>query len=414
MQRFLNNVLYNLFIITITFGIVFHDVIGFKSIDEICGLCLLIIFIFSLFRSKEWRINKVFLFTLCVFLFYLCYSLWIGSNNKKAILMDLIIQMKPYLAFFCMYQLKPQFSKDQCLLLKQFMLLLWFMLLPLGLVDIVIPHTISSIMKHPSNFAGAIAVISLVYLYASNYTKKDKIIFLIMLTIGLVSGRSKFYGFYALSIFVMLYFENPNNLKFNIKNISIITFTLAIIVLVAWDKLMIYFGQSLIEETEKDSIARFVLYATSLNIFVDYLPFGSGLASFATHASGYYYSPIYIKYNIDHVWGISKNDWAFVADTYYPSLAQFGIVGIILFILFWLYLLKKSYKIFSETENTKAFALVLLITGYCLIENIADASFTSNKGLFMLMFMGLIISGGSKNAQIASNSNKNNSTIQQL
>lgn len=404
MQTFLNNILYNLFIITITFGIVFHDIIGFKSIDEICGLCLFIIFIFSLFRSEDWRINKVFLFTLCVFLFYLCYSLWIGSNNKKAILMDLIIQMKPYLAFFCMYQLRPQFSQGQRLLLKQFMLLLWFMLLPLGLADIVISGTISSIMKHPSNFAGAIAVISLVYLYASDYTMKDKLIFLIMLTIGLVSGRSKFYGFYALAVFVILYFENPNNLKFNLKNISILTFTIGIIVLVAWEKLMIYFGQGLMEETEKDSIARFVLYATSLNIFVDYLPFGSGLASFATHASGYYYSPIYVKYNIDHVWGISKNDWAFVADTYYPSLAQFGIVGVILFISFWLYLLKKSYKIVSKTESSKAFALVLLITGYCLIENIADASFTSNKGLFMLMFMGLIISGGSREAHIASQS----------
>lgn len=404
MQTFLNNILYNLFIITVTFGIVFHDAIGFKSIDEICGLCLFLIFLFSLFRSDDWRINKAFLFTICVFIFYFCYSLWIGSNNKKAILIDLIIQMKPYLAFFCMYQLKPQFSNEQRLLLKQFMLLLWFMLLPLGLVNIVIPHTISSVMKHPSNFAGAIAAISLVYLYASNYTMKDKIIFLIMLTIGLVSGRSKFYGFYALSIFVILYFENPNHLKFNLKNISIFAFTIAIIVLVAWEKVMIYFGQSLIEETEKDSIARFVLYATSLNIFVDYLPFGSGLASFATYASGCYYSPIYVQYNIDHVWGISKNDWAFVADTYYPSLAQFGIVGVILFISFWLYLLKKSYRVFSKTKNVKAFALVLLITGYCLIENIADASFTSNKGLFMLMFLGLIISDGLRNAQIAMSS----------
>ena len=39
MQTFLDNILYKLFIFTITFGVIFHDVIGFKSIDEICGLC---------------------------------------------------------------------------------------------------------------------------------------------------------------------------------------------------------------------------------------------------------------------------------------------------------------------------------------------------------------------------------------
>ena len=203
---------------------------------------------------------------------------------------------------------------------------------------------------------------------------------------------SKFYGFYALSTFVILYFENPNNLKLNIKNISILTCTTAIIIFVAREKLMLYFGQGIMNEEEGASIARFVLYATSLNIFIDYFPFGCGLGSFATHASGYYYSPIYAQYGIDQVWGISKNDWSFIADTYYPSLAQFGIIGVVLFISFWFYLLRKSYKIFSETQETKVFALVLLITGYCLIENIADASFTSNRGFFMLMFLGLILS----------------------
>ncbi|WP_244155058.1 O-antigen ligase domain-containing protein [Parabacteroides massiliensis] len=307
--------------------------------------------------------------------------------------MDLIIQMKPYLAFFCMYQLKPQFSNTQRLLLKQLMLLFWFILLPIGLVNIIIPQTIPTIMIHPTNFAGVITAISIVYLYASNYTKKDKIIFLIMLTIGLVSGRSKFYGFYALSIVTILYFENPDHLKINIKNISILTCSVTIIILVAWEKIMLYFGQGfMMNGTEKSDIARFVLYATSISIFVDYLPFGSGLASFATHTSGYYYSPLYSKYDIDNVWGISKNDWSFIADTYYPSLAQFGIVGICLFISFWLYLLKKSYTIFSKTQETKIFALTLLITGYCIIENIADASFTSNKGFFMLMLLGLILS----------------------
>lgn len=405
MQTFINNTLYTLFLITLIFSIILYDIIGFKSIDEICALCLLGTFLYAVFQSKDWRINKIFLFVLCVFAFYVCYSLWINSNTKKAILMDLIIQMKPYLAFFCLYQLKPVFRKDQCVLLKQLMLLCWFLFLPLGLAQIISPGILTAVVKHPANFASVITVISLVYLYYSDYTTKDKIIFILMLTIGLVSGRSKFYGFYALSILVLLYFENPKNLKLNIKNSAIILCSIAIIAFVAREKIMVYFGAGLMDETEKDSIARFVLYATSFSIFADYFPFGSGLASFATHASGYYYSPIYSEYNIDNVWGIGKNDWTFIADTYYPSLAQFGIAGVLLFCLFWLYLIKKSYQIFAKTQQTKTFALVLLIIGYCLIENIADASFTSNRGFFMLMFLGLIISNGQTEATPISNTN---------
>lgn len=393
MQIFANKLLYSLFIIALVFGVILQDVIGFKSTDEICGMILLLTLIYSVFHSKDWEINKAFLITLIIFAFYTGYSFWIGSNAKQAIFMDLIIQMKPYLAFFCFYQLKPQFTPNQKYLLKQLSLLLWFILLPIGILGFFSPALLKNIMGHPTYFAASITALSLVYLYSSDYTKKDKLIFILLMTIGLASGRSKFYGFYALSISVLLYLENPQHLKFNIKNSFFALLILSVIIFITKDKLMYYFGDGLTgEENNMDYIARFVLYATSFKIFTDFFPFGSGLASFATHSSGYYYSPIYSQYGIDNVWGISKNNWSFIADTYYPSLAQFGIAGVALFILFWLYLLKKAYNIFLINKSTKVFSLILLITGYCLIENIADASFTSNRGFFMLMFMGLILS----------------------
>ncbi|MEG1543361.1 MAG: O-antigen ligase domain-containing protein [Tannerellaceae bacterium] len=399
-QTFIDKLLYGLFVVTIIFAVILHDISGFKTIDEICGLVLIIIFVYTISKSNDWEINKAFLATLFIFGFYFCYSLWIGSNSKSAIIMDLVIQMKPYMAFFCFYQLKPKFTNGQRLLLKQIMLAFWFLLLPLGLVGFIYPPAIKIVMKHQTYFAGAITAISLVYLYCSDYTKKDKLIFIVMLTIGLASGRSKFYGFYALAIFATWYFSNPSNLKLNAKNISAILCTLLLILFVAREKVMYYFGAAMVSNdlTDVDYLARFALYATSFKIFGDYFPFGSGLASFATHASGYYYSPIYSEYGIDNVWGISKQNWSFIADTYYPSLAQFGIVGAILFFFFWGYLLKKAYVIFNKTLHTKTFSLVLLVAGYCLIENVADASFTSNRGFFMLMFLGLIISDGQRQA----------------
>lgn len=401
MRSFIDRSLYALLLVTLIFGVILYDIIGFKSMDELCGAVLLVLFLYSFFKSENWEINKAFLFVLSVFSFYTVYSFVIGSNTKKAIVMDLIIQMKPYLAFFCVYQLKPSLTQKQMKLINDLMVVFWLFLLPVGLIGFFNEGFIRLLMKHPTYFAASVTAVSLVYLFSSDYTKKSKLIFILMLTIGLASGRSKFYGFYILSIFSILYFHNSDNLRFSWRNTFAIVGLLSVIVFVARDKLIFYFGYGLAQngDVSIDYVARFVLYATSLKIFVDFLPFGSGLASFATYASGAYYSPMYSHYNIDKVWGISKQNYSFIADTYYPSLAQFGLVGVLLFALFWFYVLRKAYAVFLRNETTKTFVLVMLITGYCLIENIADASFTSNRGFFMLMFMGFVIAGEQRKAR---------------
>ena len=139
-------------------------------------------------------------------------------------------------------------------------------------------------------------------------------------------------------------------------------------------------------------IALYVLYATAPQILIDYFPFGSGFASFGTFSSGVYYSSIYSKYGIDGVWGMSKDHYNFIADTYYPSLAQFGIVGIILYITFWIYILMKAIKFHKRTYNMKCLSMVLMIIGFFIIEGTTDSTFTTHRGFFVLMLLGLILS----------------------
>lgn len=391
MQEFINKHVYELFLVTWILGIVFYGVVRFDFIDELCGAVLFIVFVFYVFKTPDWRMNKMFLFTLCVFLFYLGYSLYIKSNTTKSIIIDFLIQLKPYLAFFCMYQIAPKFSANQRSMLKELSFCLWFFLCIIGIGSIFIDRLLSTVMSHPTAFAASVVATSLVYLYSSKYTTRDKIIFLIMLSVGILSGRSKFYGFFACSTVAVLYFSNPKNLYLNMKNISMFLVMTALILAVSWNKIAYYFIQGASGE-EVDTMARFVLYATSFTVFMDYMPFGSGLASFATHASRVDYSPIYSEYGIDSIWGLSKSYDAFIADTYYPSLAQFGILGVVLYVFFWVYILKKAFCYFKLTNNTRLIILSLLIIGFLAIENVADATFTSNRGLFMMMFLGLIMS----------------------
>ncbi len=391
LQDFTNKYFYILFIITLLFGIVFYDIIGFNAIDEICGGLLFVLFIRNMFLTKDWPINKLFITALGIFLFYFGYSIYIRSNITKAIVMDLIIQMKPYLAFFCAYQLVPQFNPSQKKILKELCLVIWCLFLPLGIAGGFNEVIFDRFIDHPSCYAALITSISLVYLYCGNYTTKEKIIFLIMLSMGIASGRSKFYGFFATAFFTIFYLGKIENLKLNFRNILACILLLGAIIFITREKLDLYFVQGLTDNPEeKDLMARFALYATSLLILQDFMPFGSGLASFGTHASAVYYSNIYTQYGIDSVWGLSKSFNKFIADTYYPSLAQFGIVGVVLFLLFWIHIIKKSIKYSLNINNPKLLTITILIIGYILIENIADASFTSNRGFFMMTFLGLI------------------------
>lgn len=391
MQNFINKHFYELFIVTWLLGIVFYGVIRLEFIDELCAAVLVLMLVFFVFKTPDWRMNKMFLFTLFVFLFYLGYSIYIESNTTRSIFIDFLIQLKPYLAFFCVYQLTPKFSKDQRKLLKDVSCVIWCLLLLVGFASLFVHKLLFKVMSHPTAFAAAVVGTSLVYLYSSNYTLKDKLIFLVMLSLGIFSGRAKFYGFLACATVAVLYFSSPKNLRLSTKNIVMFAVMTILVVAVGWQKIEFYFVQGATGE-EKDYLARFVLYITSGSIFIDYLPFGSGLASFATHASRIDYSPVYSEYGIDHVWGLSKSYSAFIADTYYPSLAQFGVVGVLLYILFWVYILKKAFRYFQRKNNTRLIIMSLLIIGYLTIENVADATFTSNRGLFMMMFLGLILS----------------------
>lgn len=389
-QEFIDRHFYNLFLITLFFGVILYGLIGFQAIDELCVFILFFFFLFRVFQTKSWEVNRIFIIILGVFLFYLCYSLYIGSNSIRAILMDFFIQMKPFLAFFCVYQITPSFTKSQKILLRQICIVCWFILLPFGIYSIMDENILWTVMGHASNYASSISALSLLTLFASDFTKRDKFIFVCMLALGLVSGRAKFYGFFILSSFLVFYSDYVINFKFNFKNVLVVLALLALILFVAKDKIELYFLQGISENAEKDLIARFALYATSGSIFMDYMPFGSGFASFATHASGVYYSPIYIEYGIDGVWGLSKSYTSFVADTFYPSLAQFGVAGVVLFVLFWLFLMRKAYLYAKKTGDVQLMVLAVMIIGYFAIENVADASFTSNRGLFFMMFLGLI------------------------
>lgn len=389
-QDFINKQYYTIFILTYLFGLVLYSVIGFDGTDEVCALLLLILFLFGIFKSPKWTVDKSFTAAVGVFLFYIGYSLYIQSNSTAGILKDVIIQFKPYLAFFGAYYLRPQFTQSQKKLLKDVACVVWGLMLLIGIASIVN----ESILRYTVGFAyyaGIITATALIYLYCSDGNKIDKVIFLILLAAGLLSFRSKFYGFFVLAIAVTLFIKNLSQLRFNVKTLLILALGLASMLVVGREKITLYFGSGNLKDVPESLAARSVLYITSIELLTDYFPFGTGFATYGTHASGEYYSSVYGKYHIENIKGMTKRNYSYIADTYYPSLAQFGVVGVVFYFGFFIFLLRKSMLLYRQTKEDKHFIIPFLIIGYLLLENVADATFTSSRGLFIMMFLGAIL-----------------------
>jgi hypothetical protein len=393
-QDFINRQFFNLTLFTLIFGVMFYDsinVLGFTYVDEICAALLLLLFGYRVFVSVNWEFDKFFLIVIGVFVFYLIYSLAIGSNTTGAILMDFVIQFKPYIGFFCVYAIRPTLSPNQRKIIRQVIFLSCIYTFVVG-ATWLIPgiSVIEYTFTHPSRLATAASVLALLYLYCSDYTTRDKLIFILILAIGILSWRSKHFGFFVIAAACVFYFKPSFSLKFNLKNTLFFVAILALALFVAREKIYFYFvtGGFGSGRTTTDLYARIALYYFSLQLFVDYFPFGTGFATYATFASGAHYSPIYVKYGMERMHGLTKEMPDFIADTYFPALAQFGVVGVVLFFGFWIYLVRRAAKAYKYCCKESLMAILIII--FFMIESVADATLTHNRGLFMMILLGLL------------------------
>ena len=395
-QAFINRQFFNLTLFTLIFGVMFYDVIdtaGFSYVDEICAALLLALYGYKVFTTKTWAFNRFFLAVIGVFVFYLVYSIIIRSNTRGAIMLDFVIQIKPYIAFFCVYALRPALSDSQKRIIRQLIVLCSLYVFTVGLLGLAYYDVIKYTFAHVSRLATASSILAMLYLYCSDYTKNDKLVFILILAIGLLSTRSKHFGFSAFCTLIIFYFSQTTTMKLNLKNSFFLLVAIAFTVFVAWNKIYFYFvtGGFGDGRTPTDLFARMALYYFSIYVLMDFIPFGSGFATYATYASAEHYSPVYVKYGMNKMYGLTKAAPDFVADTYYPALAQFGFVGVVLFFYFWVYLAKKAIRAYAKGYRKESLIAIMIII-FFLIECTSDSTITHNRGMFMMMLAGLVFS----------------------
>ena len=371
--------------LSLLFGVCFYDFIGnnlgFTFIDE-----LLVLYLFAkwLIDGKE---NKEFIIFLSISFFYLLYGFLFGLNVWRAVLMDYFIEVKPFVAFYCAFSMRFRLNKEEQRLVRKLCIVLAVLFLPIGIDCILGGKLVYIIFGHPSRYSTTYQILGLVYIIFSNHRKEYLKRGALIMALSLLGGRSKAFGFFAFYLFMIYY---PQLLRYrhllNLKNVLMFVSLVSFILILSWQKVSFYF----ITGSQSDNMfARPLLYVTSFKILADYPMFGTGLGSYATYASSVYYSPIYYMYDLSGAYGLTPENSVFISDTYFPVMAQFGLIGIILLILFWKIRIGYANK-YRLRGDRFSFLVTFLIFFFFIIESVADSSFIQNRGVFIMILLGVV------------------------
>lgn len=390
----------------------------FKSSDELACLLLLALAGADIYANgiSSLRKYKFLLVISSIFFLYLVYTLlFCHFNTPAAVLSDVISQIKPFAAFGITLALNIQLDDKIKALIKIAVVLNCLILL------CTIPFWMNEarVMGHPANFGAIMMLNAWLYLYASldqfgKLSQKNILIVIGFLIIGLFSTRSKYYGEVVLMLFLLFGYKSGMQRHIDYKKIIVFLLVILLILVVSWQKIHFYFiegandvmNSAIDEESLSDSFARPVLYAVAGILFLDYFPFGTGYASYASYASAESYSSLYYDYGLNHVYGLSPRFSSFICDAYYPTLAQFGVVGVFLFLWFWYWILRKLNKLESEKEALYKYQYILgiMVVIFVVIESIGNTFFIQGHGMLAMMFLAILLS--EKNIQTNSQHTK--------
>ena len=355
------------FIAYMLFGVLFYELRVFTYIDEVMAILIAVYASWQMFTRRV-AVNKPFIIWLVISLFYLIYSFVIRSNVPQAIVSDFVMQSKPYLVFFGLMCVQPKLTKRHFNILQT---ACWLFVALVVFIYIEHPDdravATSGVLLTGEALSALTILLGILFYICSDSNKlSTKLTTLAIMGLGVLSATSKFWATFVCASAVLLFVNKP--IKFNIKYLCIGAVAAVAIFLLVKDEFIFYF----IEDFEYST--RPMLYIKMWDILADYIPFGSGFGTYACPASMTWYSPLYSKYDMDAIWGLEDGgEISFASDAYYPLFAQFGYVGIVLFVCFIVYLFWRMNRLFALTQDIKRYRVSLMIVCYILIQATSNA-----------------------------------------
>ena len=369
--------------------IAFAVTVNFDWSDEILTVLLLLYAIVKqrfLVKDKK-RMLEINIY-IGLMIFYLLYSLFMRVTTPRGVYLDFLQQLRPYAVFYLTWMMAPQFTPRQQKRIKWVMLLSFFGYLFAFRFK---PSLVTPFGGEESTALGQIALCcAMIYYLFSKQTSKNRNIAIIIMLLGLVSGKSKYFGECVCFITLVMFVKSRINFT-SVSTLLKVGALGTVVIFFTWTKFNAYYVEGFQEDAQ--AMARPATYETGVTImFKDYIPFGSGLGSFGTAAAAKEYSPLYYKYHLDEIWGLDPSNPMFLADAFYPTLAEFGIVGLFFFLWFWKRRLWEANKI----PNLIYYRMALMCILALVLESTADSSYLSGKGMGYFMILALCLNSARK------------------
>ena len=214
------------------------------------------------------------------------------------------------------------------------------------------------------------------------YTDKDNrnIPFLVMATfIGMMTLRGKAIAFFA--VYWMMYLCL---ITFRVRNLTALIVVGGIAcVIIGYEQISDYFL------TTTRFSPRQIMLKDSIPLALDHFPLGTGFGTFGSTIAAQYYSPIYLQLHYDELHGMGPDNPMFMTDSFWPEIiAQFGIIGLILFVLIIIYfaiIIKRTLR-----KNVTAGFSILMILLNMLINSTAESSFFNPTSFLLFILIGMI------------------------
>ncbi|WP_310604963.1 O-antigen ligase family protein [Anaerosporobacter sp.] len=229
---------------------------------------------------------------------------------------------------------------------------------------------------HPSSLASA-CVTMLGFLFIFEQRNQKLVLFSILL-VGMMTLTMRTKAIAAAGVFFFFLISQKKGTKNRISLWQII-FAVFLVVIIGWDQFQYYIVQN-------DSMARSALLTTSIRIAKDCFPLGAGFGTFGSYFSAVSYSPLYYKYGISGVYGLSTNYTNFISDSFYQMIL--GTTGVLGF-TFYVSILFNILMIFKKKcGDCRYFYAFLFPFIYLIICSIGESAFVNSLAIPIAICMG--------------------------
>lgn len=356
----------------------------FSYYDEILAVSSLLSLFFSMAMRKS-RFTREMKIALCLLFAIVVIGLF-GNflsgivSDTFFILVDILACSKFFIIYFALKSILGNTSYFVSYMARESKVLLVLMLACLAInqfVDIGMTYEMRYGLKafqfvfiHPTHMVTlSLACMAFIYSDASNGWKKYIGIALILMAMSL---RSRWVAL-ALVIVLIIIFVRKGSTRAPFVVIGVGSVSAF---LVGQAQMSVYYGSA-------SESARGHLMTTALSVFQNFFPLGAGFASFGSGVTKTIYSPLYYQYGLQNVYGLAPNNPSYLTDTFWPVvLAQFGFLGLIIWLLLLIMLVVDFYRLGIASGML---VLSLTMIAAILISTTASGSIFSMQMITLLV-----------------------------